>query len=124
VFDPAPEGGGSIVIPQTGAELKAWMSRVRSHKCLVGVGCSGPVEFAHLEAVPSANFYGFLSRRQGLGMWPGVPLCREHHREGRDAIHEIGEAAFVEKHLGGYKRAFGWIIGQMAAFILELRQPQ
>ncbi len=114
-----PEPMPSIVIPQRGRELDAWVSRVRSRSCLVGVGCSGGVEFAHLEAIPSTNFEGFLGRRDGLGMWPGIPLCAGHHRNDKQSVHAIGEQQFVELYLGGYKRAFGWILRELIGFILE-----
>lgn len=120
-----PDPPKSIVVPQSGSELNAWISRIRSRPCMVrhltgdGSGCSGSVEFAHLEAIPSRNHQGYIGRRDGLGMWPGVPLCAGHHRTRRDSVHELGEPQFVEKHLGGYKRAFGWILGELVGFILD-----
>lgn len=65
---------------------------IRGCMCIVGVGCEGRVEAAHVRnGIP-------YERAGGAGLKPGdewtVPLCAEHHRE----QHAVGETAFAARY--------------------------
>lgn len=78
---------------------KADRSRVRDHgylawlrrqPCAVGpVGCSGPIEAAHVRlSAPGEPMTG-MQRKPSDSR--ALPLCVAHHREGPDAQHGRGE---------------------------------
>lgn len=70
---------------------------IRSLPCTV-CGTHRFVEAAHVRM--ASALHG--KRESGMSQKPddcwSVPLCAEHHREGPDAQHKIGEEAFWRRH--------------------------
>ena len=70
----------------------AYLAFLRRQPCAVGpVGCSGPVEAAHVRA-------GSTGMQRKPDDAKSVPLCRGHHRDGPDAQHRSGEAVWWRRH--------------------------
>ena len=67
---------------------KAYLDYIRGLPCAI---CGGEAEPHHWRK-------GALA---GVGLKPddcfAIPLCAEHHTLGKDAVHNIGHAAFAER---------------------------
>lgn len=76
---------------------KAFLAFVRTQPCAVGpVGCSGPVEAAHIRyGAPGAPNPGLQRKSNDRRC---VPLCTGHHRLGPGAQHSMNERAFWASH--------------------------
>lgn len=80
-----------------GREIDAgYLAFLRRQPCCVGpLGCSGPVEAAHIRfGRPGAPPTGLQRKPNDQD---ATPLCVAHHREGPDAQHRAGERAWWAK---------------------------
>jgi hypothetical protein len=77
---------------QLGERDPAYLAMVRQCPCLKCT-LEPAGEAAHVRLNSAAH-----GKRGALGKKPGdrwtVPLCPEHHREGKDALHRVGELQF------------------------------
>lgn len=95
------------------AALKRFYNHVAKQPCLV-CGDYG-VEVAHLALMPSRKAVGFIPRRKDEAVFCAIPLCPEHHVNGEDSVHKLGEANFIAS-LG---KPDGWVSGYVARLIVE-----
>jgi hypothetical protein len=79
---------------------KLFLAWLRTLPCLIGLGCEGKTEAAHVT----------LMGRASKGMKPpmsAVPLCSRHHREQHQYGHErFGTKEWWINHADAYARRF------------------
>jgi hypothetical protein len=95
-----------------GPNTQAWLDYVARQGCLI---CGKPAELHHIKGIPSDKTGRPLRRRHHLAAMAVIPLCRHHHREGRNSIHQIDEDAFGVNHFSGSKG----VLGQLARLALR-----
>lgn len=102
------------------ARLQTYYDFVAARGCIVP-GCDNPPELHHVHGVRSTKTGQRLRRRQHLAEYAVIAACRKHHREGYDAIHQLGEEAFGMQHLGSATAVTEWAYTLALRFIEEKR---
>lgn len=81
---------------------KGYLGALHDLPCLIGCGCSGPTEAAHIRLTAIAADIAGPRAGAGMGEKPSdqwaLPICAHHHREGPQAEHVIGTRAFWRLH--------------------------
>jgi len=102
------------------AKQKRWFDWVYQRGCLVP-GCGNPPSLHHVNGVRSFKTGHRIRRRQYLAEWAVVPLCKYHHQDGADSVHNIGEEAFGVTHLGGSTALVEWAYSLALRYLHEGR---
>lgn len=97
------------------ARYKDWLAR---RGCIVP-GCDRPASLHHVRGARSMKTRQRLPRRKGVADLALLPVCRQHHQDGWDSIHGMGEEAFGVEHLGGSTAVQEWAMTFLARYIIE-----
>jgi len=78
--------------PDRSPDYLAWIRTLGCLVCARVTGGSTVIEAAHTNAL------GPKGLSQKTSDFSAIPLCADHHREGQDSYHRLGEKMFLHKH--------------------------
>jgi len=78
--------------PDRSPEYLAWIRTLGCVVCSKVSGGATVIEAAHTNAL------GPKGLSQKTSDFSAIPLCTDHHREGQDSYHRLGEHRFVQEH--------------------------